>query len=101
MNRALFEQARNYPGQESEIIKFYQENPNAMIQIKSPLIEDKVVDFILTKVKVVNENVTRSELLGHDHDHDHDHDPKPKKKSTTKSKAASTKAKPKATKTKK
>ncbi len=97
VNRALFEQARNYPGQESEIIKFYQENPNAMIQIKSPLIEDKVVDFILTKVKVKNENVTRSELLGHDHDHDHDS--KPKKKSTTKPKAS--KAKPKTTKTKK
>ncbi len=115
VNRALFEQARNYPGQESEIIKFYQENPNALIQIKSPLIEDKVVDFIITKVKVKNENVTRSELLGHDHDHDHDHDShdhdhdhdsKPKKKSSTKAKAAkdkdgSTNAKPKNTKNKK
>ena len=52
VNKALFEQARNYPGQESEIIKLYQENPGAMMQIRSPLVEEKVVDYILTLVKI-------------------------------------------------
>ena len=83
VNKALFEQARKYPGQESEIIKLYQNNPNAMMQIRSPLIEEKVVDYILELVKIKEEVISRSQLLAHDHDHDHDHDhehsSKPKK----------------------
>ena len=80
VNKSLFEQARKYPGQESEIIKLYQNNPNAMMQIKSPLIEEKVVDHILKLIKIKEEKVTRVQLLGHDHDHDHDHDHEHKSK---------------------
>ena len=72
VNKALFEQARNYPGQESEIIKLYQENPGAMMQIRSPLIEEKVVDYILTLVKIKDEHVDRAKLLGNDIEHDHE-----------------------------
>ena len=72
VNKALFEQARNYPGQESEIIKLYQENPGAMMQIRSPLVEEKVVDYILTLVKVKEEQVDRAKLLGNEHEHDHE-----------------------------
>ena len=68
VNKALFEQARKYPGQENEIIKLYQENPGAMMQIRSPLIEEKVVDHILTLVKIKDEQVDRAKLLGNDHD---------------------------------
>lgn len=103
VNKALFEQARKYPGQESEIIKLYQNNPNAMMQIRSPLIEEKVVDYILELVKIKEEVISRSQLLAHDHDHDHDHDhehsSKPKKtvkKSKTDDKTKDVKKKTKA-----
>ena len=81
VNKSLFEQARKYPGQESEIIKLYQNNPNAMMQIKSPLIEEKVVDHIFKLIKIKEEKVTRVQLLGldQDHDNDHEHKSKPKK----------------------
>ncbi|MCK5425180.1 MAG: trigger factor, partial [Emcibacter sp.] len=40
-------EARRYPGQEKEVFEFYQKNPQAMAQIRAPLFEEKVVDFIL------------------------------------------------------
>ena len=95
VNKALFEQARNYPGQESEIIKLYQENPGAMMQIRSPLIEEKVVEHILTLVEIKDKEVTRSDLLGNDDDKKIEKpkkDLKPKRKSSGK-KANTTKTK--------
>jgi len=103
VNKALFEQARNYPGQESEIIKLYQENPGAMMQIRSPLVEEKVVDHILTLVKIKEEQVDRAKLLGNEHEHDHEEqktNPKTKKKVAKSTKRTADK-KPSKSKTKK
>ena len=103
VNKALFEQARNYPGQESEIIKLYQENPGAMMQIRSPLVEEKVVDHILTLVKIKEEQVDRAKLLGNEHEHDHEEQktkPKTKKKVAKSTKRTADK-KPSKSKTKK
>jgi trigger factor len=49
-----------------------------MAELRSPLLEDKVVDFVLELAEVSDETVTRDELFAepepdHDHDHDHDH----------------------------
>ena len=103
VNKALFEQARNYPGQESEIIKLYQENPGAMMQIRSPLVEEKVVDHILTLVKIKEEQVDRAKLLGNEHEHEHEEQktkPKTKKKVAKSTKRTADK-KPSKSKTKK
>ena len=43
-----------------------------MMQIRSPLIEEKVVDYILTLVKIKDEHVDRAKLLGNDSEHDHE-----------------------------
>ena len=51
------------------------------MQIRSPLIEAKVLDYILTLVKIKDEHVDRAKLLGSDSDHDHeDKKAKPKAK---------------------
>ena len=47
VQRALFAQARQYPGQERQFLEFVQKNPQALQQIRAPLFEDKVVDYIL------------------------------------------------------
>ena len=43
----VFAQARQYPGQERQFLEFVQKNPQALQQIRAPLFEEKVVDFIL------------------------------------------------------
>lgn len=47
VSRAIGEEARRYPGQEKQVFEFYRQNPQAQAQIRAPLFEDKVVDFIL------------------------------------------------------
>lgn len=75
VNRALMARIRQFPGQEQQVFDFYQQNPGALAEIRAPLFEDKVIDFILELAKVTNKEVTREQLFTHDdHDHDHDHD---------------------------
>ena len=50
--KAVFEEARRYPGQEQMVLEYFQKNPQAMQQISGPIFEDKVVDFILEMAKV-------------------------------------------------
>ena len=78
LQRALFERAQQFPGQEKEVFDFYRNNPNAMMELRGPIFEQKVVDHIAEKAGVTEKTVTQKELahmLEHDdHDHDHDHD---------------------------
>ena len=84
LRRALIEQARRYPGQEKIVYEYYEKNPAALIELRAPIFEDKVVEHILEQAKPVDKKVSVEELLkpdedehahlhlGHDHDH-HDH----------------------------
>jgi trigger factor len=65
-NRALVEQARRYPGQERKVIEQFRANPEMLAQIRGPLFEDKVIDFILemartTEVSMSVEEVTKAQ----------------------------------------
>jgi trigger factor len=101
LKRALIEQARSYPGQERFVYEHYEKNPSALVQLRAPIFEDKVVNYILEQAKPAEKKVSVEELLkpaagdadeqalslhahdhdhpdhdhhhGHDHDHDHDH----------------------------
>jgi trigger factor len=63
LNQAIMEQARRYPGQEQKVVDFFRKNPSAMEQLRAPLYEDKVVDFILQMAKVSERKVTPEELM--------------------------------------
>lgn len=63
LNRGLIAEARRYPGQEQQVIDFFQKNPQAIDSVRAPLFEDKVVDFIIDLSKVTDETVTPEELL--------------------------------------
>ncbi len=62
VTRLIAREARRFPGQERQVFEFYQRNPQAMAQLRAPLYEDKVVDFILELVKLEDRKVTREEL---------------------------------------
>ncbi|MCA3248125.1 MAG: trigger factor [Azospirillum sp.] len=63
VNRALGEQARRFPGQERQVVEYYRSNPELLAQLRAPIFEDKVVDFILELAKVAEKTVTTEELF--------------------------------------
>lgn len=63
LRRAVFEQARNYPGQEQKVIEFYRKNTNALDQLRGPILEEKVVDYVISKVNVSEKKVSVADLL--------------------------------------
>jgi len=76
VNQALMERARQFPGQERQVFDFYRQNPQALSEIRAPIFEDKVIDYIAELATVTDKVVSRDELFAeddHDHDH-HDHD---------------------------
>ena len=60
--RAVFEEARRYPGQEQMVMEYFQKNPEAMQQIAGPIFEDKVIDFILEMAKVTDVTIDTDTL---------------------------------------
>jgi trigger factor len=63
VTQALIERVRQYPGQERQVWEFYQKNPQALAEIRAPLFEEKVVDQILSQVKVNEETVSKDALF--------------------------------------
>jgi trigger factor len=63
VTQALIERVRQYPGQERQVWEFYQKNPQALAEIRAPLFEEKVVDQILSQVKVDEETVSKEALF--------------------------------------
>ena len=63
VEKAMAEHASRFPGQEREVISFYRGNPQATEQLKGPILEDKVVDFILEVAKVTEKKISAKELL--------------------------------------
>jgi trigger factor len=62
MGRAIMNEARRFPGQERKVIDYYQKTPQAMIQLRAPIYEDKVVDFILDQAEVNERKVSVEEF---------------------------------------
>ncbi len=63
LNQAMMEQIRRFPGQEKQVFEYFQKNPQAVEQLRAPIYEDKVVDFVLEMAKVEEKAVTVEELM--------------------------------------
>jgi trigger factor len=66
VSRAMIERARQMPGREKEVWDYYRNNANALAQLRAPIYEDKVVDFILELANVTEKKVTREDLYRDD-----------------------------------
>lgn len=62
MTQAIMNQARQYPGQERAFFEFVQQNPQMQQQLRAPLFEDKVVDYIAGEAKVDEKEVSKEDL---------------------------------------
>ena len=63
VQRAIMGRARQFPGQEQQVFQFYASNPQAQAEIRAPLFEDKVVDFIAELATVNDRKVDRETLF--------------------------------------
>ncbi|MBW6529556.1 trigger factor [Sphingomonas sp. RRHST34] len=88
MNRLIAQAAQQYRGEDQQrFVQYIQQDPMAAAQLRAPLYEDKVVDFLFDKAEVTERETTREELEAaiesedgfatgtHHHDHDN-HKPK-------------------------
>jgi trigger factor len=89
MNQIVMQAAQQYRAEDRQsFIDYVRNNPMAAAQLRAPLFEDKVVDFLFAKAEITERKVTRdvlqaeiesTETGGHVHgpdcDHDHDHAP--------------------------
>ncbi|MCP4936560.1 MAG: trigger factor [bacterium] len=60
---ALSERIKQFPGQEQQVIEFYQQNPSAVAEIRAPLLEEKVIDYLLELMQIDEKKVSREELV--------------------------------------
>ena len=62
VTRAIVEQARQMPGREQQVWDYYRKNPNALAELRAPIFEEKIVDFLIALAKVTEKTVSRDEL---------------------------------------
>jgi trigger factor len=62
IGRAIMAEASRYAGNERKVIEYYQRTPEALAQIRAPLYEEKVVDYILDQAKVSERKVPLAEV---------------------------------------
>ncbi|MEO6091916.1 MAG: trigger factor [Novosphingobium sp.] len=96
MQRLVTQAAQEYrPADRQRFFEYVQAEPMVAAQLRAPLYEDKVVDFLIAKAELTEREVTREELQaaieadlepgdghvhgpdcahGHDHGHDDAHD---------------------------
>lgn len=63
MRRALMEHARRFPGQEKNVYEYFEKTPGALQELRAPIFEDKVIDFVLELAKPSEKKVSRQELI--------------------------------------
>ncbi|MEC9178061.1 MAG: trigger factor, partial [Pseudomonadota bacterium] len=63
INQGLMERVRQFPGQEQEVFNHFRNNPEAMAQIRAPLFENKVIDFVIEQADVTDITVSIEELM--------------------------------------
>ena len=108
MNRLIQQAAAQYePKDRERFVQYVQQEPMAAAQLRAPLYEDKVVDFLFSKAEITDRTVPKAELEaaieeedGHVHGPDcgHAHDVKPAKAKKAAAKKAEPEAKPAAAK---
>jgi trigger factor len=100
MNQLMMQAAQQYkPEDRARFVEYVRNEPMAAAQLRAPLFEDKVVDFLFGNADISDREASRADLEaaiesedGHVHGpgcgHDHDHDHKPAKKAAAKKPAA-------------
>lgn len=63
LQQAVMREAMRFPGQERKVFEFFKSNPSALEQLRAPIFEDKVCDFIFAQAQVTDQTVSPEELM--------------------------------------
>ena len=92
MQRALYAQLQQFPGQQREILDYFRNTPGAAASLRAPIFEEKVIDQLLSEIDVTDKTVSKEELLADDEEDAEGASKADKKKAATKKKAAKAEA---------
>ncbi|MGA7266936.1 MAG: trigger factor [Aestuariivirga sp.] len=62
LQQALMNRMRQFPGQEKQVMDYYRKNPAALVELRGPIFEQKVVDLIVSRAKVDEKKVGKEDL---------------------------------------
>jgi len=62
MTQAIMNQARQYQGHERQFFEFVQQNPQMQQQLRAPIFEDKVVDYLFELAEISEKEVSKADL---------------------------------------
>ena len=62
LNRALVAEASAIPAKSGKSLSFIRKNPEALANLRAPIFEDKVVDFITALAKVSDRSLSVEDL---------------------------------------
>jgi trigger factor len=63
INRAIVQESQRGRGNPREIMEYFQNNPEAQAQLRAPLFEDKVIDFILELASITDRETSAEDLM--------------------------------------
>ncbi|MGB4100607.1 MAG: trigger factor [Alphaproteobacteria bacterium] len=76
---ALIAETRQYPGQEKEVFEYFTKTPGALDRLRAPILEEKVIDYIIGQTTVTEKKVSVEELRATPDKMDAEIDQKPAK----------------------
>lgn len=92
MQRALYTQLQQFPGQQREILDYFRNTPGAAASLRAPIFEEKVIDKLLSEIDVTDKTVSKEELLADEEEGSEGSVKTEKKKAAPKKKAAKAEA---------
>ncbi len=63
LEAALMDRARQFPGQEQQVFEFYKKNPDAMVELRGPIFETKVVEHVAGTIDMTEKKMSREDLM--------------------------------------
>lgn len=63
LRNAMIAEARRFPGQEKAVVDYYTKTEGAIESLRAPILEEKVVDFILEKAKITEKKIDAEKLM--------------------------------------
>ena len=63
LQRGIINEAMKYRGQEKEVLELFRNNPQAAESVRAPLLEEKVVDYIVELATITDREVSAEELF--------------------------------------
>ena len=61
LTNGMMAYASQYPGQEKQIIDYFKKNPSAIETVRGPILEEKVINSIISSSNIVKKKITKTE----------------------------------------